>query len=134
MNVETFDIQNNMGDLKRLVQKADYVSIHLPLTENTAKFFDEERLGWLKDGACLVNTARAAIVCEDALYQELRNNRIKATFDVFWNEPYKGKLLNIQEGVFTRSPHVASNCQDFLNSTAQDFRDFLSELRKENAR
>lgn len=134
MNVDTFDIQNNSEHLERLVRKADYISLHLPLTENTSRFFDKEKLGWIKDGACLVNTARAAIVCENALHKELSHGRIKAAFDVFWNEPYKGKLLNIQESVFTRSPHVASNCQEFLNSTAQDFRIFLSELLKEHAR
>ena len=83
----------------------------------------------MKDGTLLVNTARAAIVSENALYDELTNGRLLAAFDVFWQEPYNGKLLEIPKDRFIRSPHAASNCKEFLQATAEDFRSFLHLLK-----
>ena len=114
-----------------MIQQADCITLHLPLTESTRDMFDAEKLSWMKDGATLVNTARAAIVPENDLYNELKSARLFAAFDVFWQEPYKGKLLEIPKDRFIRSPHVASNCQEFLDATAEDFRSFLDLLKNQ---
>ena len=87
-----------------------------------------EKLGWLKDGAALVNTARGAVVDEDALYRELASSRLRAAFDVFWKEPYRGRLLELPTDRFLVTPHVASTCREFVTGTAEDFRAFLRTL------
>jgi phosphoglycerate dehydrogenase-like enzyme len=130
LSVSTFDLHNNSSALKEKIEKADCISLHLPLTENTKGMFDKEKLSWMKNGACLVNTARAGIVSEEALYIELKNGRIFASFDVFWQEPYNGKLLEIPNDRFGKSPHVASNCQEFLQATAENFRNFISSFQE----
>jgi len=132
VRISTFDmISNNSSELKAMIQQADCITLHLPLTESTRDMFDAEKLSWMKDGATLVNTARAAIVPENDLYNELKSARLFAAFDVFWQEPYKGKLLEIPKDRFIRSPHVASNCQEFLDATAEDFRSFLDLLKNQ---
>ena len=93
--------------------------------------FDAEKLSWMKDGATLVNTARAALVSEEDLFHELESGRLLAAFDVFWQEPYKGKLLDLTNERILISPHVASNCQEFLEATAEDFRSFLDSLQNQ---
>jgi glyoxylate reductase len=93
--------------LEELLGTADVVSLHVPLTPETAGLLSRERLALLQDGATLVNTARGAIVDEDALVDELVSGRISAGLDVFADEPHvPERLLDLPNVVLT--PHVAS--------------------------
>jgi glyoxylate reductase len=93
--------------LDELLRTADVVSLHLPLTPETDGLVSHERLALLQDGATLVNTARGAIVDEDALVEELVSGRISAGLDVFAAEPrVPERLLELPNVVLT--PHVAS--------------------------
>jgi glyoxylate reductase len=94
-------------DLDDLLTEADAVTLHLPLTDETRGLLDARRLGLLRDGACLVNTARGAIVDEEALVRELVYGRIEAGLDVFAHEPeVPRELLGLPNVVLT--PHVGS--------------------------
>lgn len=127
--ISTFDtISNQPDELEKMVRQADCITLHLPLNSCTKDFFNAEKISWMKDGASLVNTARAPLVAEEDLYQELLSGRIRAAFDVFWQEPYKGKLTELPKDRFMRSPHIASNCVEFLTAIASDFRQFISSL------
>jgi glyoxylate reductase len=93
--------------LDDLLAEADIVTIHAPLTPDTRGLLDARRLGLLRDGACLVNTARGEIVDEDALVAELVSGRIRAGLDVFAHEPRVPKaLLALPNVVLT--PHLGS--------------------------
>jgi glyoxylate reductase len=93
--------------LDDLLREADVVSLHLPLMPETAGVISRERLALLRDGATLVNTARGAIVDEDALVEELVSGRISAGLDVFVREPHVPEaLLNLPNVVLT--PHIGS--------------------------
>jgi len=93
--------------LDELLRTADVVSLHVPLTPETGGLISRERLGLLRDGATLVNTARGAIVDEDALMDELVSGRISAGLDVFADEPrVPERLLDLPNVVLT--PHIAS--------------------------
>ncbi len=75
-------------DLDTLLARADIVSLHLALSEETTGFLDAARLARLKPGAILVNTARAALVEETALVDALAAGRLRhAGLDVFHAEP-----------------------------------------------
>jgi glyoxylate reductase len=74
-------------ELDDLLAEADIVSLHVPHTRETEGFIDARRLGVIRDGGCIVNTARGAIVDEDALVRELISGRIRAGLDVFVHEP-----------------------------------------------
>ena len=76
-------------DVDALFEESDIVSIHAPLTPETEGLVDARRLALLRDGACLVNTARGEIVDERALVAELVSGRIGAGLDVFAHEPEK---------------------------------------------
>jgi len=93
--------------LDDLLAEADVVSLHVPLTEETHGLIDARRLALMRDGACLVNTARGAIVDEEALVRELVSGRLRAGLDVFAHEPsVPRKLLDLPNVVLT--PHIGS--------------------------
>jgi glyoxylate reductase len=94
-------------ELDDLLRESDAVSLHVPLTDETRTLIDRRRLALLRDGACLVNTSRGAIVDEAALVDELRSGRLRAGLDVFADEPHVPReLLELPNVVLL--PHVGS--------------------------
>lgn len=73
--------------LETLLREADIVSLHAPNTSETRGLLSAERLGLLKDGAIVVNTARGALIDEEALLAQVRTGRLRAALDVFAKEP-----------------------------------------------
>ncbi len=93
--------------LDDLLRESDVVSLHLPLTTETTGVISRERLALLRDGATLVNTARGAVVEEEALVDELVSGRIGAGLDVFVHEPHVPEaLVGLPNVVLT--PHIGS--------------------------
>ena len=119
--VISFDIlKNSYEELPSLIASADCVSLHLPLNKDTHKFIDAEKISWMKKDCVLVNTARGQIICEDSLFDALKNENIFAILDVFWQEPYNGKLKDICSERLIVTPHIASTCEQFLQGCAND--------------
>jgi D-3-phosphoglycerate dehydrogenase len=90
------------------LSRADYVSLHIPLTEETKNMIGTKELALMKKSAFLVNVARAPIVDREALFTVLSDNRIAgAAFDVFWKEPPDpdDKLLKLRNFILTQ--HIA---------------------------
>jgi glyoxylate reductase len=94
-------------ELDTLLVESDIVTLHVPLTPETEGLIDATRLALLRDGACLVNTARGEIIDQEALVAELVSGRIRAGLDVFTNEPgVPPELLELPNVVLT--PHLGS--------------------------
>ena len=88
---------------------ADYISIHLPLNEDTKNFIDEKELSMMKETAIIVNTARGGIINETSLVNALQNKKILgAGLDVFEKEPpdENNPLFNLDNVIL--SPHNAA--------------------------
>ena len=94
-------------ELDDLLRESDVVSIHAPLTDETQGLLDARRLGLLRDGAALINTARGAIVDENALVRELVAGRLRAGLDVYVHEPNVPEALLALPNVVLQ-PHVGS--------------------------
>ena len=113
---EAFDmrvlgVRSREGDLDAALREADIVSLHVPLNGATRGLISRERLALLRDGATLVNTARGAVVDEDALVEELVSGRITAGLDVFVHEPHvPQRLVGLPNVVLT--PHIASSTME----------------------
>ena len=106
--------------LSESISRADYVSLHTPLTEETKNMIGAKELALMKKSAYLVNVARAAIVDREALYTVLSNSKIAgAAFDVFWEEPPNpnDKLLKLNNFVLT--PHIAGWTADSVDAIAR---------------
>jgi len=129
MEVLTYDpLFNEKDELVPLIKLADCISIHIPLNIETNNLFNADLLSFMKNNAILINTSRGQIVHETSLYNELKSNRLKAAFDVFWEEPYKGILLKLSKEQFFFTPHVASTCKEFLEGLSSDFLLFYKQL------
>ena len=87
--------------------QADFVSNHLMLSDLSRGLIDRRRIGLMKPTSFLVNTARGAIVDQDALVRELVSGRLRAGLDVFAHEPsVPRELLDLPNVVLT--PHIGS--------------------------
>ncbi len=126
--VETFDARRPRAELRARLAAADVVSLHLPLNDDTRGLVGPEELAALRDGAGIVNVSRAALVDEQALAAEIRGGRLRAAFDVFWEEPYAGPLAAFAPDRFFMTPHVAGSCREFLAAEAEDLRAFVREV------
>jgi D-3-phosphoglycerate dehydrogenase len=97
--------------LEAVLAASDFVTLHLPLTDETAGIIDREAISSMRDGARLINAARGALVDEDALAEAVRSGKLAgAALDVFSTEPYSGPLLELDEVVVT--PHLAASTDE----------------------
>jgi glyoxylate reductase len=95
--------------LEQLLQESDFVSIHVPLTDQTRKMFNSITFSKMKPGAILINTARGGVVDQNALYDALKSGHLAAAgLDVTDPEPLPmdSPLLALENLVIT--PHIAS--------------------------
>jgi glyoxylate reductase len=94
--------------LDDLLAVSDFITLHVPLTDETRGMINKDILNKMKKGVCLVNTARGAIVKEQALVDALRDGHVGgAALDVFENEPNINPELYAMENVIL-TPHIAS--------------------------
>ncbi|NOQ97860.1 MAG: D-glycerate dehydrogenase [Calditrichae bacterium] len=94
--------------LDELLEKSDFISLHVPLNENTRHMINMNRLRQMKTGAYLINTSRGPVVDENALVTALREKIIAgAGLDVFEEEPLLAPgLTELPNTVLL--PHIAS--------------------------
>ncbi len=105
--------------LNDLLARADYVSIHAELNDETHHMFDDAAFAAMQPHACLINTARGRIVDQDALHRALSRRTIRAAaLDVFEVEPVAVDNPLIALDNILLSPHVAGLTQGFMKSSA----------------
>jgi glyoxylate reductase len=112
-------------DFETLLEEADYISLHTPLTPDTRHLIDSQALSKMKPNAVLVNTSRGPVVDPDALYEALKARRIfGAGLDVTEPEPIAmdSPLLTLDNILIV--PHVAS--------ASKTSRDMMSWMAAQN--
>lgn len=83
-----FDKAYSLDEVKTAISMADYLVMVLPFTEKTHHFLDQEKLGWMKDSARLINVSRGNVIDERAMTKALKDKAIAgAALDVFEEEP-----------------------------------------------
>jgi len=129
MNVASFDIlENDESELQELLISADCITLHIPKMDKNESFISKKRLSIMKDNTVIINTSRGSLVDEDALYDEISKGRLRAAFDVFWKEPYEGKLKEFYPDRFFMSPHIASTCSGFLKGCRKGLDNLINEV------
>lgn len=114
MNAEFENVGGRYVSFDELLERADFVSIHVPLTEETYHMFDKAAFEKMKGSAILINTARGAIVDEYALKDALEHGVIAgAGVDVLEREPVSDSpLLGLNQAVIT--PHIAASSRECM--------------------
>jgi D-3-phosphoglycerate dehydrogenase len=100
-------------ELDELLRRADFITIHAPLTPETKNMINDEAFDKMKNGALLVNAARGGIVDEEALARAIRDEKIAgAALDVFGQEPIdpSSPLLELDNVLCT--PHVGASTSE----------------------
>lgn len=120
-------------ELDPLLAQADFISIHVPLTKETANLIGKDALPKMKPTAILVNTARGGIVDEVAVADAVKAGRLAgAGLDVVVDEPLKPShaLNGVPDIILT--PHMAGVTEEAMMRMAQDSaEDILRVLRGE---
>jgi D-3-phosphoglycerate dehydrogenase len=100
-----------VDSLDAFLGQADIVSLHATLTESTRNIINRDTIAKMKDGAFVINTARGEMIDEDALYDAVKSGKLTgAAIDVYREEPYKGRLLELENVYFT--PHLGASTKE----------------------
>jgi len=93
-----------------LVTKAQIISLHVPANEHTKNMINAQRLDLMNENTIIINTARGALIDEEALINSLKNKEIGgAALDVFLEEPLKNESLYGVEDNLILTPHIGSS-------------------------
>lgn len=99
--------------LEKLMEESDFVTIHSRLTSETEKMIDARLLSLMKTTAYFINTARAGLVDEKALWEVLKDHKIAgAALDVFEVEPPSKDYRMVVLDNVTITPHLAGGTRD----------------------
>jgi D-3-phosphoglycerate dehydrogenase len=132
------DLDVEAVSLEELLTRSDYVTLHLPLTEETTNIIDAERIALMRPEAVLINAARGGLVDETALAEALETGRIRgAALDVFEVEPLPADhpLRKVPNLVLT--PHLGASTpeaqKEIAIEIAHAMRDALLNGKLRNA-
>ena len=119
-----------LTDLDTLMREADFVSIHLPVTEETKGLISAEKIALMKCTAYFINTARAATIDEEAILEALQEKRIAGGgFDVFGQEPLPPDSPYLALDNVVMTPHLGGATVDVItNHSCMVYQDILSFL------
>lgn len=115
-------------ELKNLLQKSDFVSLHVPLDKNKGYVIGKEEIKAMKDGAYLINCARGGVVNEEALVEALNTGKIAgAALDVFENEPKPNKEL-LDNPKVSVTPHIGASTAEAQKRIGVEIVNIVSEF------
>ncbi|MCT4597974.1 MAG: phosphoglycerate dehydrogenase [Vallitalea sp.] len=129
---EEYAKENNIKyvDLETIYKNADFISLHLPLTDETKDLISYDEFAMMKDNAVIVNTARGGVINEDALYDALSNNKISgAGIDVFTKEPPTNNNFTELDNIVIGSHCAASTIEAIDNMSIMATNNLINSLK-----
>ena len=124
------DLEIELAPLDEVFSRADFLTVHTPLTSETRGLVDRDALAKMKPGARIINCARGGLVDEEALDEAITSGAIAgAALDVFSQEPPAAdhKLLQLDQVIVT--PHLGASTKEAQEgvafTVAEQMRDFL---------
>jgi len=114
-------------ELEALFARADFISLHVPLTDKTRNIIDADAIAKMKDGVRIINCARGGLVVEEDLVAALESGKVAgAGFDVFANEPAtENPLFNLPNVVVT--PHLGASTREAQENVAIQVAEQMSD-------
>ncbi len=119
INITFFDNQNinfkiKTNSIEKVLRESDFITFHIPKTNDKA-FIGKKEFEMMKDGVCIVNTARGGIIDENELINALNNKKVRsAGLDVFENEPNPSIKILMNEKI-SLSPHTGGSTIEAQN-------------------
>jgi D-3-phosphoglycerate dehydrogenase len=125
------DLEIELAPLEEVYARADFLTVHTPLTAETRGLINRDVLAKMKKGARVINCARGGLIDETALYEAVQSGHIAgAALDVFSQEPPPSDhpLLNLDQVIVT--PHLGASTTEAQEgvafTVAEQMRDYLS--------
>ena len=116
--------------MKDVFQVSDYVSLHLPLTDETKGLINSETLKDFKDGAYLINTGRGKTIVEDDVAEALKSGKLKAFGnDVWYSDPPENTVL-IDAPNVTMLPHLGASTNENLLRIGNIIEELIADYTK----
>ena len=114
-------------ELDELLRRADFITLHTPLTDKTRNILNADTLAKTKRGVRVINCARGGLVDEKALVEALRTGQVAgAAFDVFEPEPAKESILFGLENVIC-TPHLGASTNEAQENVALQVAEQMSD-------
>ena len=114
-------------ELEELLARADFITLHVPMTEQTKNILSREALAKTKPGVRIINCARGGLVDEEALADALKSGHVSgAAFDVFWVEPAKENVLFGLPNVVV-TPHLGASTSEAQENVALQVAEQMSD-------
>src|SRR5215212_2377040 len=127
------DIGVEKVDLDDLFRRADFITLHTPLTEKTRNIIDAAALAKMKNGVRIVNCARGGLVDEQALVSALDSKHVAgAAFDVFTEEPATSNVLFGHPNVIC-TPHLGAATTEAQENVALQVAEQMSDYLLQGA-
>jgi D-3-phosphoglycerate dehydrogenase len=102
-------------DLRKTIGQADFVSLHMPFTEDTWHILGAGEIASMKDGVYIINTARGGLIDEEAAYEALQSGKIAGLgLDVYEVEPVNASPLLKLDNVIT-TPHAGAHTREAIS-------------------
>ncbi len=122
----------NLVSFDELLAKSDYISLHLPHTNESHNMISKPQFDQMKTGVRIVNAARGGIIDEDALYDAIVAGKVAgAALDVYATEPCQGHKLFTLEQVIG-SPHMGASTFEGQGRVGAEVAEKLIEFAKKN--
>jgi D-3-phosphoglycerate dehydrogenase len=120
-----------MVEMDELLAKADFITLHLPLTEESRHMIGTAAIAKMKDKVRIVDCARGGVIDEDALYDAIRAGKVAgAALDVFENEPLTDrKLFELPQVI--GSPHIGASTHEATARIGDEVADILIAVNQE---
>jgi len=119
-----------LRSLEEVLKGADFISLHIPFTDETADLINKETLSLMKSNAVIINTARGKVINEDDLAEALKSGTIRyAAIDVYRQEPPQGSpLIGLNNVLLT--PHLGASTGENLGRIGQLVEQLVGELSR----
>jgi D-3-phosphoglycerate dehydrogenase len=128
--VESSENAQMVTDLKELFGEADYISLHLPLTDETRGMINAESIAWMKDGVVIINTGRGKCVVEEDLAGALAGGKVAAyATDVFTSDPPPPESPILSAPNVLLTPHIGASSKENLLRIGDEVVAILSEFK-----
>ncbi len=131
---DKFVTSSDVAELKSLddvLSEADYISLHLPLTDETKGIINKDTIGKMKDGVVLINTGRGKCVVEEDVAEALKDGKLKAyANDVWYSDPPSPDCPLLKAPNVLMTPHIGASTKENLLRIGDQIVAIIDEFSK----
>jgi D-3-phosphoglycerate dehydrogenase len=120
-------------ELDALFRRADFITLHTPLTDRTRKIINAGAIRMMRDGVRIINCARGGLIDEKALFEALQTGKVAgAAIDVYEVEPATDNILFASNEVIC-TPHLGASTREAQENVAMQIAEQISDFLLEGA-